>query len=80
MKPDLDMSQYGVIRRALRHERRRRKLSIANLADRLGVGDATMAGWELGRHSPSPTDLCRWAASLDMIVVLTEGDLLPGRP
>jgi len=79
MKPDGDTSQYGAIRRTLRHERQRRKMPLATLGARLGVGDATVAGWERGHHSPSPTDLCRWAAELDMIVLLAEDDLLPGR-
>jgi transcriptional regulator with XRE-family HTH domain len=48
----------------LRATRRDAGISHARLAAVLGVSEATLAGWEAGRHRPSDDSLYLWALLL----------------
>ncbi len=49
---------------ALRAERLRQNISMREMADRLGVGEAVVSHWECGRRQPSTDALALYARGL----------------
>lgn len=58
------MTRDVEIVRALRIERRARKMSIDALASRVGVAISTVCKWELGEASPTAFHLQCWCEAL----------------
>lgn len=58
----------------IREYRQRTNLSQAELAEELGVRQATISDWEKGKSSPSPLAAIRLAQSLRKLQLSVEGD------
>lgn len=61
----------------LRQERERRRIGRAELADKLGIIPQTMFRLETGRERIDSDLLVRWAAALDLDVVIASRTALP---
>lgn len=45
-------------------ERRRRKIAVADLAERLNLPPKVLVGWEAGKKCPRLSSAMRWGAEL----------------
>lgn len=59
--------QLAAIGQAIRETRESRKLTQAALAEAIGVTQAAVAGWELGRRAPAIVDIPKIAFALRII-------------
>lgn len=59
---------------ALREARAARRLSIAELGERVGVGPNRVGVWERGEEQPSVASLNAWASELGFHLLLVSRD------
>lgn len=66
-----------IMRIELRGYRKRRRLTIADVAAQLGLHEHTIRRWESGLYAPTTTELDRWARVLGLEFRMELVDTVP---